>query len=337
MDFNATAPLSPAAAEAMAAAAGGPPFGNPSSIHAEGRRARDLVERARDRVAGFVGCAREQVVFTSGGTEANRLGVELLAGEGVAVEVAAWEHPSLTGLRRPGGPASVVAFGLVNHETGAIYAVPQARAIHCDAVQAAGKLDLAPVLARVDTLAISAHKLGGPQGVGALIVRDPDRVPPHEHGHQERGRRAGTENVLGIVGFGAALAARPSAPPSQLDALHRRLEAGILAIPGARIHAADLPRVPTTTNCAFAGARGESIVIALDLLGVAASTGAACTSGSTQPSPVLRALGLPRDRALEAVRFSLGPTTTEAEIDRVLAVLPGIVERARSVVSTAHA
>jgi cysteine desulfurase len=363
LDFNATAPLGARVRAAMTHAMADP--GNPSSIHAEGRRARDHVERARDLVARLVGRPREQVVFTSGGTEGNALGVLGLAavaerrGLPRVVAAAAIDHPSLQGAVaalaargwqvRPIGVngagaleidavagVGLVAIAAVNHELGTI-ADPRVTAaaraagalVHVDAVQAAGKLALAPVDA--DALVVSAHKLGGPQGVGAVVLGHDDGLPLIDAGHQERGRRPGTENTLGIVGFGAAAAeAADTAAWAPVTALGDRLEAGLRAIAGVCIHGAGAPRVGGTVNAGFEGARGESIVIALDLAGIAASTGAACTSGSVQPSPVLLGLGLPPDRAREAVRFSLGRTTTAAEIDAVLERLPAIVARARA-------
>jgi cysteine desulfurase len=366
LDFNATAPLRPHVRAAMAQAMADP--GNPSSIHAEGRRARDHLERARDQVARLVGRPREQLVFTSGGTEGNALGVLGLAavaerrGGSRIVAAAAIDHPSLRGAvaalvgrgwqLRPIGVtaagaldpgslagtlagAGLVVIAAVNHELGTIAApevIAAARAagalVHVDAVQAAGKLPLAGIDA--DALVISAHKLGGPQGAGAVALAHDDGLPLIEAGHQERGRRPGTENMLGIVGFGAAAADADPASWPAVAALGERLEAGLRAIPGVRIHGAGTLRVGGTVNAGFAGARGESIVIALDLAGIAASTGAACTSGSIQPSPVLLGLGLSPDEAREAVRFSLGRTTTAGEIDVVLERLPSIVARARS-------
>lgn len=320
---------------------------------------RDRVERARNQVAAAIGRPREQIVFTSGGTEANALGVQALAaaaeqrGRAKVVATTALEHPSLRGpvdaLRTRGWqvrvlgpdeqpavqPASlgVFAASLVNHELGTVLdarLIAWARAsgalVHVDAVQAVGKRSLAGLDA--DAIAISAHKLGGPQGVGALAIAVDDGLPLVEGGHQERGRRPGTENTLGIIGFGAAAAALATCSWAPVAALGDRLEAGLVAI-GARIHGGDRERVGGTINAAWPGARGESIVIALDLAGIAASTGAACTSGSIQPSPALLALGLTPDQAREAVRFSLGPTTQRAEIDAVIQALPGIVERAR--------
>jgi len=345
LDFNATAPMIPQARAAIEAALA--ITGNPSSIHAEGRAARHVIEGARDRVARLVARPREQLVFTSGGSEANALGVRMLAAAVVqrglprVVAASPLDHPSLRGavaaLGWPivplGEPAGLVALAWVNHELGTLAdpaILTRARAagalIHVDAVQAAGKL---PLALDVDALAISAHKLGGPQGVGAVVLAPSvDAAAGPDAGHQERGRRPGTENTPGIAGFGAAAeAADPAAWPA-IAALGERLEAGLVAL-GARIHGAAHPRVGGTINAAFAGAAGEAVVIALDLAGIAVSTGAACTSGSVQPSAVLLALGYPEAQAREAIRFSLGRSTTADDIDRVLAVLPGLVARAR--------
>jgi cysteine desulfurase len=378
LDFNATAPLIPAAREAMTAALAD--VGNPSSIHREGRAARDLVERARNQIAALMGRPREQIVLASGGTEANALGVLGLAAAverrgGPRVVVGSpIDHPSLRGavlaLARRGwevrmlavtgdgalatGPdaifegAGLVAYAAVNHELGtladtdALAAAARAAGalVHVDAVQAAGKRDLAAIPA--DALAISAHKLGGPAGVGALALALEDALPLVDGGHQERGRRPGTENVVGIAGFGAAAEAAAASLAAgawrEVTALGDRLEGGLLALsgggllalPGVRIHGAGAPRIGGTINAGFSGALGESIVVALDLVGVAASTGAACTSGSVQPSAVLLALGLPPHEARSAVRFSLGRSTTAAEIDAVLERFPPILARARA-------
>lgn len=339
LDHNASAPLAAPARAAMADAMAD--VGNPSSVHAEGRRARDRIERARGQVAALVGRPREQVIFTSGGTEANQLGVLALAaaaerrGMPRIIATTPLEHPSLRGavaslaargwqvVTDPAG-ASVVAGAVVNHELGTIHEVA-GPLVHLDAVQAVGKLPLPPA----DSIAISAHKLGGPAGVGALVLAVDDGLPLIEAGHQERGRRPGTENVVGIAGFGAAAAAVDPAAWAKVAVLGERLEAGLRAIPRTRIHGADRPRAGGTVNAGFAGARGQDVVIALDLAGIAASTGAACTSGTVKPSEVLLALGLSPEEAMEAVRFSLGTSTTEAEIDEVLNVVPALVERAR--------
>jgi cysteine desulfurase len=361
LDFNATAPLVPAAREAVTEAMRH--TGNPSSIHAEGRGMRDRVERARNQVAALVGRPREQIVFTSGGTEANWLGVMALAAAAEArglpriIATTPIEHPSLRGAIAalvPRGwqvahlPASldhgvievgqtpragVVAVGLVNHELGTIlgddivrWARESGSLVHLDAVQAAGKLPLASLDA--DSMAISGHKIGGPQGIGALALAVDQGLPLVEGGHQERGRRPGTENVLGIIGFGAAAASDLSWAAAATNG--RELEGMLVQqIERVRIHGMQARRVGTTINARFEGARGESIVMGLDLEGISVSTGAACTSGSVQPSAVLLGLGLTEDQAREAVRFSLGPTTTFDELVEVMRVLPGIVERAR--------
>lgn len=366
LDFNATSPLVPAARLAISSALD--VVGNPSSIHADGRRARDLVERARNQVAALVERPREQVVFTSGGTEANLLGIHGLArvvehaGGPRVVAAAAIDHPCVRGAidalvargwqLRPiaVAPTGELALGAgtelrgvglvvvsaVNHELGtrvdvaAVAAAARAAGarVHVDAVQAAGKLPFAELPA--DALAVSAHKLGGPQGAGALAISLDQALPLYDGGHQERGRRPGTENVLGIVGFGAAAeVTRTTTGWAEVAALGDELERALLAIEGVEIHGADARRVGGTINAGFAGALGESIVMALDLAGVSVSTGAACTSGSTQPSAVLRALGRSVAQARSAVRFSLGRTTTRAEIEEVVARLPAIVARAR--------
>ncbi|HVK75865.1 MAG TPA: cysteine desulfurase family protein [Kofleriaceae bacterium] len=370
LDHNATSPLTErtrtAMTEAMAVA------GNPSSVHGDGRAARARLETARAGVAALAGVEPDQLVLTSGGTEADLLGVVGLAraaraaGAPARALVLATEHPAVHGaaatlaaegfavaalpVDRAGrvdldgldaalaGGAAVVAVAAVNHETGVIADLDTVAArcraagarLHVDAVQAAGRIALAPIAALADAMALSAHKIGGPAGVGALIVRaGVELAPLHAAGHQERGRRPGTENLLGAIGFAAAASEVDLTAVAAVARRAARLEAGLLTIAGARIHGGGAPRTGTTVNVGFEGALGEAIVIALDLAGVSASTGAACTSGSIQPSPVLLALGLSRERAREGVRFSLGVTTTDADIDRVLEVLPAIVERAR--------
>jgi cysteine desulfurase len=332
--------------------------GNPSSVHREGRRARHLVETARDQVAALFGAGRDDVVLTSGGSEADALGVRGLA-PGRRIACAAIEHPAVLGAagddawqiavdgagrvalddldRALATGVGVVAVAAVNHELGVIQDLAaiagRTRAagarLHVDAVQAAGKQALAPIVGVADTVAISAHKLGGPPGAGALWIRPGTALaPPLAGGHQEKGRRPGTENVVGIAGFGAAAAAADPAAWPAVAALGDVLEAGLVAL-GARIHAAAAPRIGGTISAGFPGTLGESVVIALDLAGVAVSTGAACTSGTVAPSPVLRALGLTEVEARQTVRFSLGRTTTRAEIDHVLALLPRILDTAR--------
>lgn len=338
--------------------------GNASSIHAEGRRARQAVERARDDVAALVGARREEIVFTSGGTEANNLALAALLAEWPRVMLSPIEHPSvgevcarfeprllpLDGDGRVDAAAAekmiaserpnVVTVQLANHELGTIQPVAELAAaarlvgarVHVDGVQAAGKIAVDARALGADTLALSAHKIGGPKGAGALFVREGIELPSLLHGgHQERERRPGTENVAAIVGFGVAAARARAARDdyaARVAPLRDRLEAGLVAL-GARVHGGGA-RVANTSNVAFAGVDGELLVAALDLAGVAASTGAACSSGSIEPSPVVTALlGGDRARAKEAVRFSLGRDTAADEIDRVLALLPPIVDRIR--------
>jgi cysteine desulfurase len=311
----------------------------------------------------------DRIVFTSGGTEAIFLGMRGFLGgrESPTIAVGATDHPAVHGAAAAlAGPAgrvltiavdrdgrlvpeqvaaalaerpAVVALGAVNHELGTIADLarwaPLARAagarVVIDAVAAAGRLALAPIAAMADAVAISAHKLGGPAGVGALwLAPAAPWVPAHGGGAQERGRRPGTENLIGIVGFGAAAAAVDLQVAPAIAARGARLEAALLAIPGATVHGAGGPRTGATVNVGFAGVRGETLVMALDLEGVDASAGAACSSGSTAPSPVLRALGLDDEAARGGLRLSLGPTTTDADIATVIALVPRLVERARA-------
>jgi cysteine desulfurase len=369
LDHNATTRLDPRAAEAMRAAL--ELHGNPSSIHEEGRRARDAVERARDEVAALLGAARTEIVFTSGGTEAIALGLLGLAraaraaGRPARVVTSPLEHPAVRGAvaaleaegfaaarvavdaagridpadvaRALAGGAAVASFALAQNELGNLYDVAGlARAARaagavflCDAVQAVGKVPVDVAALGVDALALSAHKIHGPKGAGALWLRGDAPFAPPLAGHQEKGLRPGTENVAAIVGFGvAARTARPGDAAGQA-ALRDRLEAAALAIPGARRHGDPERRVPNTTSLAFAGVPGDILVAALDLEGVAASTGSACTSGTVEPSAVILALGVARAPAAEAVRFSLGRDTRPEDIERVAALLPRLVARIR--------
>jgi cysteine desulfurase len=380
-DHNATTPVHPSVRAAMdAALAEG--AGNPSSVHAEGRAARGRIEAARRQVAGLLAAEPDEIVFTSGGTEADCLGIFGLArlgrerGQPPVVLAAATEHPAVAGAAaglaaegftaatlavdgdgrldlgeleaqcRQG--AAAVAVALANHELGTLQDVTAAAAIahahgallHCDAVQAAGKLPLRAAALGADTLALSAHKIGGPSGAGALWIRSGLDLPPLcAAGHQERGRRPGTENVAGAVGLGVAATLAAAAAvageagavseAARVAALATRLEDGLRALPGVSIHGGGAPRVGNTVNAGIAGALGEVVVAALDLAGFSASTGAACTSGSVAPSPVLLALGLAPERAAEAVRFSLGRGNTVEDVDALLDALPPIIERAR--------
>ena len=321
LDWNATAPLAQAARAAMTEAIA--VLGNPSSVHSEGRAARRLVEEARARVAAFVGAEPDQVIFTSGGTEANALalaGREWLAG--------ASEHASV--LDHAGGPrlavdgdgrvfpdaippAAAVALMAANNETGTVHPMEDiARRVrafgglwHCDAVQAAGRLDLAAIEA--DSLALSAHKLGGPMGVGALILRNERALGGPIRGAQERRRRGGTENVVGIAGFGAV-----AGPLGDVSALRDRLEA---RLEGAVFYGRDSPRLANTSCIGMPGVSNETQVMAFDLEGFAVSAGAACSSGKVGASHVLLAMGVDETAAGEAIRVSVGPGVTEEEIE----------------------
>jgi len=360
LDWNATTPLRPEAREAMAAA--WELSGNPSSVHAEGRQARRLVEEARAGVAGAVGVSPRNLVFTSGGTEANALALTpgLRRGSGLPVErllVSAIEHASvLSGGRFPveaieqvgvsgsglldlgrlrallaGGAPALVSVMLANNETGAIQPINEAAEIihqaggllHVDAIQALGKIPFDINALGADLMTLSAHKIGGPKGVGALILADGvlGFEPGLRGGGQELGRRAGTENVAGIAGFGAAgKAAMSTLKPdaARLDGLRSQLESGLRRTPGVIVFSGDVPRLPNTTLFTVPGLRAETAVIGFDLAGIAVSSGSACSSGKVQPSHVLEAMGFGPDLAQGAVRLSLGWSTTSQDIDRCL-------------------
>jgi cysteine desulfurase len=355
-DWNATAPLRK---EARAAALAALDLnGNPSSVHGEGRAARRLLEHAREHVAALVGAEPRNVVFTSGGTEANMLAL-VPTGVRDRLLVSAIEHPSvLAGGRFPAanverlpvtgsgevdlaalerrmavlGGKALVSLMLANNETGVVQPVVQAAQLvqaaggllHVDAVQAVGRIPCDINALGADLLTLSGHKIGAPKGVGALIGRTEFRLvdPLIKGGGQERNLRAGTENVAGIAGFGAAAAAARegfTAEAARMAALRDRLEARLRATsPGVVIFGTECERLPNTTLFAVPGMKAETTVIALDLEGVAVSAGAACSSGKVQPSHVLAAMGVPPQLARAAVRVSLGPTTTESEIERFI-------------------
>jgi cysteine desulfurase len=375
MDANATTPVLPEVVEAMR------PFwteqfGNASSIHQQGQQARAAVERARESVAGLLGCRAAEVVFTSGGTESDNLALfgtlapgdhlitssmehsavmqaaEALAGRGIEVSFlpatrqGVVEPSALVSALRPN--TRLVSVMLANNETGVIQPVRELAELthaagalfHADAVQAAGKLAIDGKALGCDLLSISGHKMYAPQGVGALFVRRNVRLRPiFFGGNHERGRRAGTENVAGIVGQGKAaeLARRwlaqgesGSDSPLALAALRDRLEQGILAqVEEAGVNGAGAARVGNTSNLYFDHVEAEALVIALDLKGLAVSGGSACQSGSTEPSHVLRAMGLSVARARGSVRISLSRMTTEDEVECALALLPAAVARLR--------
>jgi len=353
LDWNATAPLREEARTAALAALD--LVGNPSSVHREGRAARHVIEQAREQVAALVGAAPRNVVFTSGGTEANVLALVPTAARDRLL-VSAIEHPSvLAGGRFPAGSVehlpvtgsgevdlaalerrmaalegrALVSLMLANNETGVVQPVSQAASVvhaaggtlHVDAVQAAGRIPCDINALDADLLTLSGHKIGAPKGVGALVGRAPVD-PLVKGGGQERGLRGGTENVAGIAGFGAAAAAARGGLASargRMAALRDRLEAGLKGTsPQMIIFGAQSERLPNTTLFAVPGMKAETAVIAFDLAGVAVSAGAACSSGKVQPSHVLAAMGVPPQLATAAVRVSLGPGTTESEIERFI-------------------
>jgi cysteine desulfurase len=362
LDYNATAPLR---AEALAALTGmlAQP-GNPSSVHGEGRNARRRVEAARREVASLIAAAPGELVFTSGGTEANNLAifgsrprtVIASAVEHDAVLQAAHASGATVRLVRVGADGALdmahladllaaaeapvlVSVMLANNETGVIFPVAGVAAlahrhgalVHCDAVQAAGKIPVDVKALGVDLLTLSAHKLGGPQGVGALWVAPQlDIDPVQRGGGQERGLRAGTENVAGIVAFGAAAAAaRDGGAGDRLAVLRAGLEAGVRAAqPLAVIYGEAQPRLPNTACIGLPGVAAETQVMALDLAGVAVSAGAACSSGKLRPSHVLVAMGHGEAAARCAIRVSLGWNSTAADVERFLAAWTPLARKA---------
>jgi cysteine desulfurase len=360
LDWNATTPLRPEARQAMAAA--WEVAGNPSSVHAEGRQARRLVEDARAAVAAAVAGRPQDVVFSSGGTEANALALTpgLYRGAGIPVRrllVSAIEHTSvLSGGRFPAeaigtirvsgaglvdldhlrelladGAPALVSVMLANNETGAIQPVAEIAhmvheaggLLHVDAIQAFVKIPFDIKAIRADLVTLSAHKVGGPKGVGALVLAEDIRglEPLLRGGGQELGRRAGTENVAGIAAFGAAVRAAMAALQGdavRLQRLRDRLEAGLRQTPGMIVFSENAPRLPNTTLFTVPGLKAETAVIGFDLGGIAVSSGSACSSGKVQPSHVLAAMGFGRELAQGAVRLSLGWSTSEADIDLAL-------------------
>jgi cysteine desulfurase len=360
LDWNATAPLRREAREAMTAAMD--LSGNPSSVHAEGRQARKLVEDARAAVAGAVGALARNVIFTSGGTEANALaltpGLRRVSGPPVErLAVSAIEHASVLaggrfpteaisniGVTRSGLvdldrlrvmladlPPALVSIMLANNETGAVQPVAEAGEIvhsaggllHIDAIQAFGKIPFDINALNADLLTLSAHKIGGPKAAGALVLAEgllgPE--PLLRGGGQERGHRAGTENVAGIAGFGAAVSATLSTVDRdaiRLEGLRNHLENGLRQTPDMIVFSDDVTRLPNTTLFTVPGLKAETAVIGFDLAGIAVSSGSACSSGKVQPSHVLQAMGYGPKLAQGAVRLSLGWSTSEADIDRCL-------------------
>ena len=375
LDNNATTPLAPEVFEAMR------PYwledyGNASSIHWFGQRAKAAMERAREQVARLLEARASEIAFTSGGTESDNAAifgiVEAARGERKHVVTTTIEHHAVLNtvqaLEKRGVSVTYVRVGAsgvvdpqdvasalrpetvlisvmhANNELGTIQPLEEIGRIarerdiyfHTDAVQTVGKLPVDVDKLGVDLLALSAHKLYGPKGVGALYVRRGTILRPLMHGgHHERDRRPGTENVAGIVGLGAAAELALAHLPEEADrvaGLRDRLEAGTLErVPRVAVNGERTRRLPTTTNLAFDYIEGEGFVIAMDLRGIACSTGAACSSGSLEPSHVLSAIGLKPEQARASIRFSLGRFNTAEDIDTTLEILPAVVEQLRSV------
>ena len=381
-DHNATTPVAPAVADTLDRATRDL-FGNASSVHAFGQRAKAALDEARSALATLIGGEPSEVVFTSGGTEADNFAIR---GAAEALEptgrrhliASAIEHEAvlntLKALARRGwrttllpvdasgvvspdalrealtDETALVSVMLANNEIGTIQPIAELAALarargalfHTDAVQAIGKIPVDVGALGIDLLALSAHKFYGPKGTGALWIRRGTRlVPQLTGGKHERNRRAGTESVPAIAAMGVAAAlagARIADDPPRVAALRDRLEGGILArVSGTAVNGSPSPRVANTTNVSFDRVEAESLLIALDLEGVAVSTGSACSSGTLEPSHVLRAMGLPSHRTQNSIRFSLGSGNTEAEVDRVLDLLPRLVEKLRGLTRKAGA
>jgi cysteine desulfurase len=371
-DNNATTPVLPEVLEAMR------PyffehFGNASSIHHHGQETRAAVERARESVAALLGCRSSEVVFTSGGTEADNLAVFGLAQPGDHVISSTIEHHAVLNsckhlealgcevtrvpadgrgmvdpvdVRRALRPnTKLITIMMANNETGVLQPVDEIGKIaaetdvyfHTDAVQAAGKVPVDVKRIACDLLSISGHKMHAPQGIGALYVRKGTILQPMLYGgSHERSRRAGTENVAGIVGMGKAAELAKTALDrgdfARMAEMRDRIEKAILnEVEATGVNGAGAPRVPNTTNIFFDYIEGEALVIALDLKGLAVSTGAACSSGAIEPSHVLTAMGMPPDRARASLRFSLGKQNTPDEVEFALSLVPATVARLREI------
>ncbi len=370
LDNNSTTPVLPEVLEEMLPCFSAS-FGNASSIHGCGRRALAFIKLARERVAALLGCLPTEVVFTSGGTEGDNLALKGMMKPGSHIIVSAIEHSAIlstcawlekigcevtrVGVNGNGqvepesvrqalrANTSLISIMMANNETGVLQPLEEIGKIaaeadmwfHTDAVQAAGKVPISVGKIGCDLLTISAHKIHGPQGTGALFVRRGTPLMNQLHGgHQERGRRPGTENVAGIAGLGRAceiaLRGFEDGSVERIGALRDRLEAAVVsAVPQTRINGKDAPRVPNTTNILFEHVGGDALVMALDELCVAASRGAACTAGEADPSSVLMAMGLNGEQSRSSLRFSLGKQNTAEEIERAIDVLPGAVQRLR--------
>jgi cysteine desulfurase len=372
LDHNATTPLDPQVLQAMTAVLGSE-FGNPSSLHWFGQRARAALDLARAKVAALIGGTANEIVFTGSGTEADNMALRGVAGtsreprrkvlytaiehhavvntgkalaeQGIPTEAVRVGPDGIVDLddlgRRLGPDVALVSIMLANNETGLIQPVAEvarrARAagalVHCDAVQAAGKISIDVGALAVDLLTLSAHKFYGPKGAGALYVRRGTRLTALlRGGAQEKNRRAGTENVAAIVGMGEA-AARAAAALTEEAAretkLRDALEAELLSIEGTSRNG-EGPRVPNTANVSFEGIEAESLLMALDLAGVAVSTGAACAAGAIEPSHVLRAMALPMARIEGSIRLSIGRGTTEEDVREAAGRIAEAVSKQRA-------
>lgn len=361
LDWNATAPLRPEAAAAMAEALA--ESGNPSSVHRFGRAARARLEQARAQVAALVGARAAEIVFTSGGTEANQLALRGIAGRRVLV--SALEHDSVRHAVPGAAPVpatregivdlaaldrllaadprpALVSLMLANNETGAVQPVAEAARIcrhhaallHCDAIQAAGKLAFDRAGLGADLVTLSAHKLGGPPGVGALVVAPEVALTALQTGGgQERGRRAGTENLPGVIGFGVAceIAAAARGQYDRVAELRDAAQRRLLAIaPEAPVYGAAVPRLPNTLAIGMPGVAASTQVMALDLAGVMVSAGAACSSGKVRRSHVLDAMGVTAAEAESAIRISLGWSTAAEDIDQLVEAWGTLYARSRA-------
>jgi cysteine desulfurase len=378
LDHNATTAVDPAVLEAMLPFFSGD-FGNASSIHTFGQRARAAVETAREQVADLLNARPQEIVFTSGGTESDNHAISGVVNDASAnpghIITSAMEHEAvlntcqalekrgvavtylpvnrdglinLSDLRNAIRPETrLISVMHANNELGTVQPLPEVGVIaaeadvyfHTDAVQSAGKLPIDVKSLQLDLLSLSGHKFYAPKGVGALFVKGGTRLRQFLFGgHHQRGYRPGTENVAGIVGLGKAaeLARRFLASDSQrIHHLRDQLEQGLLSrIPDSRANAATAPRTPNTCNLTFPGIEGEALIIALDLKGLACSTGAACSSGAVEPSHVLTAIGLRASEARASIRFSLGRHTTRAEIDAALDLVPSAVAQLRQLSPT---
>ena len=380
-DHNATTPVDAGVAEVMIRVLGAD-FGNASSVHHFGQRAKALLDDARTAVGSLIGAEPSELVFTSGGTESDNFALRgvaealeptgrrhLIAStiehEAVLVTLKAlarrgWRITLLpvdtTGILKPDAleaaladDTALVSVMHANNEIGTVQPVAELARLahargalfHTDAVQSVGKIPVDVRALGVDLLSLSAHKFNGPKGAGALWIKRGTRITAIlTGGKHERARRAGTENVPAIAGLGAAaqLAGRKLVPEAaRLRSLRDRLEAGVLAsVPGTAVNGEREPRVPNTTNISVDGVEAESLLIALDLEGIAVSTGSACSSGTLEPSHVLRAMGLPSHRTQNSIRISLGAGNTDAEVDLFLEKLPGIVTKLRSLTRVAR-